>query len=80
MKKEIYDQVGETSVLLNEKLNELKLCQEEKEELLKKVKELTKQGPNEQNAEILHDAMNANLERFEKVVREIEQIEKRLNS
>ena len=74
MKKEIYDKVGTISVLLNEKLKELKSCQEEKEELLKYIDQLTKQGLLKKNSRIIKEKMSASLERFKKVVAEIEEL------
>jgi len=74
MKKEIYDKVGTVSVLLNEKLKELKSCKEEKEELLKYIDQLTEQGLLEKNSKIIKEKMSASLERFKKVVAEIEEL------
>lgn len=80
MKKEIYDNVGIISVQLNEKLNELKACQTEKEAILKWVDELNKQNALEENAKLIRNKMAENLEKFKKVVAEIEELNKKTSN
>jgi DNA-directed RNA polymerase specialized sigma54-like protein len=76
MKKETYDTVGIVSVLLNDKLDELKACQAEKESLLEWIDKITREGLLEQNAAKIREYMAANLQRFQKVVAEIEALKK----
>lgn len=76
--KKVFDEVGTVSVLLNEKLNQLKLCAEEKASILKWIDDLTKQGLLEQNAKIIYEKMSFNLENFKKVVAEIEELNNKL--
>jgi len=76
MKKETYDTVGIVSVLLNEKLDELKAAQTEKESLLEWISSLALDMPagaviDKTLAAQIRSHMAANLQRFQKVVREI---------
>lgn len=70
--KEAYDSVGTTSVLLNDLLDELKACQAEKEALLAWISSLDMSAKDKTTVDKIRNKMSANLERFKKVVKELE--------
>ena len=74
MKKETYDYVGTVSIVLGQKLDELKACQEEKKSILAWIDNLTAQGLLEENAELVRSKMSASINRLAKVVAEIESL------
>ena len=76
MNKESYDQVGTISILLNERLDELKQAQKEKESILEWIDTLTKQGLLEESANIIRNTMNKNLVKFQTIIARIEEIRK----
>lgn len=79
MRNASYNLVGETSILLNEKILELKHCQEEKEEILKTINDLKSKNLLEQNFMTIKKRMDANLEHFKTVVEQIEAINKNIS-
>lgn len=74
MKKETYDKVGVISVLLNEKLKELEICQKEKEEILKEIEDLQSKNKLEENYPSIKEKMDKNLKTFKRVVDEIKKL------
>jgi len=76
MKKEVYDKVGIISVMLNEKLKELELCQKEKETILKEIEQLQLKNELETNYPKIKEKMDNNLKAFRKVVNDIKKINK----
>ena len=76
MKKEVYDNVGIISVVLNEKLKELDKCQKQKEMILKEIEELQAKNELESNYSRIKEKMDNNLKEFKKIVSHI----KKLNS
>ena len=76
MNKESYDQVGTISILLNERLDELKQAQKEKESILEWIDTLTKQGLLEESANIIRNTMNNNLVKFQTIIARIEEIKR----
>lgn len=76
MKKEVYDKVGIISVILNEKLKELELCQKEKETILKEIEQLQLKNELETNYPKIKEKMDNNLKAFRKVVNDIKKINK----
>jgi len=64
MNKEIYNKVGKNSVLLNQKLEELKKCHAEKEALYKKIDEMRDNNTLTENFPQIEKELKACLNKF----------------
>jgi len=78
MKREVYNEVGIVSTILNDSVLELKSCQKEKEEILKWIDVLTEQNILEENIKSIISKMDANLQRFNKIIDKIKKINNKI--
>lgn len=74
-KTECY-KVGAVSAKLTQLLKKLEKCEAEKQEILKWIDELTKNGKLEENAKLVEKRLDESLSKFEKVQHEIENLKK----